>query len=96
MVIILRVYIFQEIFKYDVTTSLSSVDMRTLPTTHRFFSHTDHWIIRTLYYNRCYCDSLFDIFALMQMEEWVSNQKKRELYLGQTHMKTIKANMAQM
>ncbi|XP_069683865.1 nuclear pore complex protein Nup88 isoform X2 [Periplaneta americana] len=32
----------------------------------------------------------------VQMEQWVSNQKKRELYLGQTHMKTIKVNMAQM
>ncbi|XP_023725577.1 nuclear pore complex protein Nup88 isoform X3 [Cryptotermes secundus] len=32
----------------------------------------------------------------VQMEQWVSNQKKRELYLGQTHMKTIRTNMAQM
>ncbi|GFG39981.1 hypothetical protein Cfor_09038, partial [Coptotermes formosanus] len=32
----------------------------------------------------------------VQTEQWVSDQKKRELYLGQNHMNTIKLSMSQM
>jgi nuclear pore complex protein Nup88 len=32
----------------------------------------------------------------VQTEQWVSDQKKKELYLGQNHMKTIKVSIAQI